>query len=313
MKKKTKDTLIAFLFLLPFMLVFIIFLAYPVIYSLILSLHKVTVYTDLYDIFSDMKFVGFENYVKLILDNKFWWSLVTSLAYGLFTIPTGIFLSLILAVVLNNKFKGNSFFRSSYFLPNVLDVYVVGLIWTLLLAPKYGLIDQFLNNIGIQFFSEKGFLGNPSIALFTIALVMVLKGCGFGMILFLTAIQNIPESVYEAADIDGASWFHKLRFITIPLVKPIIFFMATVGIIGALNTFTEIYAMTNASGGPDFVVKNIPFFIGTTQGATKVSGFYLYQNFNIGKYGYSAAISYLLLIVGLIISMINRKIIGSSE
>ena len=142
---------------------------------------------------------------------------------------------------------------------------------------------------------------------------MQLKGCGFGMILFLTAIQNIPVSVYEAADIDGAGWWHKLRYITVPLVRPIIFFLATVGIIGALNAFTEIYAMTNASGGPDFVVKSIPGFIGTTQGATKVSGFYLFQNFNIGRYGYSAAISYILLVVGLVISLINRKIIGSND
>ncbi len=313
MKKKTRDTLTALIFLIPFLSVFIIFLAYPVLYSFILSLKKVTIYTDLYNVFGDMKFIGFGNYSELFQDAKFWWSLVASLLYGAFSIPAGIFISLLLAVILNNRFRGKSFFRSAFFLPNVLDIYVVGLIWTLLLAPKYGLIDQFLNNIGITYFSEKGFLGNPSLALLTIAIVMVLKGCGFGMILFLTSIQNISESVYEAADIDGAGWWQKLRYITIPLVKPIIFFLATIGVIGALNAFTEIYAMTNASGGPDFVVQHLPFFAGTTQGATKVSGFYLFQNFNVGRYGYSAAISYILLVVGLVISLINRRIIGKTN
>lgn len=312
MKRKTRDSFTAYIYLLPFITVFIIFLAYPVVYSFILSLHKVTIYTDLYNIFSDMKFVGFENYRVLMHDDSFWWSLLMSGAYGLISIPLGIIISLLLAVILNNQFRGKSFFRSAFFLPNVLDAFVVGLIWTLLLAPKYGLVDQFLNGIGITWFSEKGFLGNPSLALITIAVVMVLKGCGFGMILFLTSIQNIPESIYEASEIDGAGWWHQLRYITVPLVKPIIFFLATIGVIAALNAFTEIYAMTNASGGPDFVVKHIPGFIGTTQGATKVSGFYLFQNFNAGKYGYAAAISYILLVVGLLISLINRKIIGKS-
>ncbi|MCK5683191.1 sugar ABC transporter permease [bacterium] len=301
---KRKENLVSYLFLAPFLLVYIVFLAYPVIYSFFLSFHKVSIYTDMFDVFRELKFVGFSNYIQIITkDYNFWWSLVLTFFYAIMTIPAGIFLSLFLAIMLNNKLKGKTFFRAAYFLPNVLDMFVIGTIWVFIYAPTFGIIVRVLNFFGITYFNSTGLLGNPYTALASIGFAMVLKGCGFGMILFLVALQNIPESVYEAAKIDGANWWQELKHITIPLLKPVFLFLIVTGIMAGLNAFTEIYAMTNSSGGPNIVIA------GKTMGATSISGFYLWKQFDFGRYGYAASISYVMLAIALTLTYINFKII----
>ncbi len=302
-KTKSRETLIAFIFLAPFLVIFSIFLVYPIFYSLYLSFRHVAADTDLFNVFSDMRFVGLKNYVTLVKDYHFWWSLLMTFYYALLYIPLLIFTSLILAVLLNNQLKGHSFFRSAYFMPNVLDMFVVGTIWMFLYAPQGGIISQILNFLGIEYFAREGILGNPRTAMLGVVIALVLKNAGFGMILFLAAIQNIPQSVYEAADIDGANNWQKFAKITIPLVRPIILFMVITGMIGALNSFTEIYAMT--SGKPSIVV------FGKTMEATRVTGYYLFRQWDRMNYGYAAAMSYFLLIITLFVSYINAKILKS--
>ncbi|MCD6423080.1 MAG: sugar ABC transporter permease [Elusimicrobia bacterium] len=306
-KGKVKENINSYIFLLPFLIIFLIFLLLPVFYSFYLSLHKVSYSTDLYNIFSDMKFVGFKNYVELMKDSHFWWSLIVTFYYAILTIPATIFLGLILAILLNNKLFGVSFFRSAYFLPNVLDILVVGIIWTFIYSPHYGILSRTLSAIGIETFSKEGVLANARTALPGIALAMVLRGAGFGMILFLAAIQNIPKSIYEAAEIDGAGAWQKLWYVTIPLVKPIILFLVITGTIASLNAFTEIYAMTQ-NGGPFTVT-----FMGEIQGATKLSGYYLFENWQQMRYGYAAAISYVLLIITLIFSLVYARVLRSKK
>jgi ABC-type sugar transport system permease subunit len=254
-----------------------------------------------------MKYVGAGHYIQLLSDIEFWWSLFLTLCYGLLTIPTGIFLSLMLAVLIHNKIKFKNILRSAYFLPNVLDLLVIGIIWILIFSPGYGLVDIFLMKIGIGVIVEDGLLGNPWTCLPAIAAAMVLKGAGFGMILFLTAIQNIPDSVYEAAEIDGASSWQKMRYITIPLVKPIILFMTITGTIACLTAFTEVYAMTTNTGGP-----TVQVFDSSLKSANLV-GYYLYRNFSEGYYGKAAALSFILLAIALLISWINMRILKSEE
>lgn len=302
---KSRETVVALLFLSPFLAVYGTFLVYPIFYSFYLSFRSVSATTDLFNVFSDMKFVGLRNYVNLLKDYHFWWSLLVTFYYAILYIPLLIFTSLILAVLLNNQLKGHSFFRSAYFMPNVLDMFVVGTIWMFLYAPQGGIISQFLNFIGIEYFSREGILGNPRTAMLGVVMALVLKNAGFGMILFLAAIQNIPQSVYEAADIDGANNWQKFVKITIPLVRPIILFMVITGIIGALNSFTEIYAMT--FGKPNVVV------FGKTMEATRVVGYYLFRQWDRMNYGYAAAMSYFLLLITLVISYINAKILKSSH
>lgn len=302
--KTSKDTSVAVGFLSPFMLLFCTFLIFPIFYSLYLSFFGTT--TD-YSL-ANLNFVGFENYKKIMVDYQFWWSLGITFFYGLISIPLGISVSLGLAMLLDNKLFGKSFFRSAFFLPNVLDMLVVGVIWTLIYAPKFGAVARITSWVfgsGEHFFNNPGLLGSPYTALLAVIIAMTLKGAGFGMVLFLAALQNIPIDVYEAADIDGASNWEKFTLITLPLLKPILFFMIITGIIGALNAFTEIYAMT--AGGPQTVIG------GETVGSTSVAGYYLFKQFNSGNYGYAAAISYMLLVITLGITAIQQKLAKKSE
>jgi len=300
-----RDTVTALAFLSPFLIVYAVFLIYPIFYSMYLSFRTVAPDTDMFNIFADMKFVGLKNYITLLKDYHFWWSLAVTFYYAVLYIPLLIFTSLILAVLLNNQLKGHSFFRSAYFMPNVLDMFVVGTIWMFLYAPQGGVITQILNAVGIDYFAREGILGNPRTAMLGVVVALVLKNAGFGMILFLAAIQNISSSVYEAADIDGANNFQKFTKITIPLVKPVILFMVVTGMIGALNSFTEIYAMTQ--GKPNVVV------FGKTMEATRVAGYYLFRQWDRMNYGYAAAMSYILLFITLGVSYINAKVLKSSH
>ena len=298
MTKKLRDNLTAYAFLAPFLVIFLTFLFYPIFYSLYLSFHRVT---DLYDVFGQMKFVGLDNFVRLMHDGQFWWSLLMTLYYGVLVIPLGIIVSLILALLLNNRLPFRSLFRSAYFMPYVLDMFVVGLVWVLIYSPHFGVLNRLFMLFGIDAFLEKGFLGNPLTAMPAVALANVLKGSGFGMVLYLAAMGSISPSLYEAASIDGAGGWQRFRAITFPLLKPVTLFMIIIGVIAALNAFAEIYAMTE--GGPNVEVG------GRALGATWVTGYYLFRTFYVSlKLGYAAAISYVLLILTLIISLVNMRL-----
>lgn len=294
-----------FPFLLPFTAIFLLFLAYPAVYSIYLSFMKASIYTDLTRIFADMTYAGLDNYRQLLHDKQFFWSLLMTMYYGLLTVPAGIGLSLILAAILSNKLPGAHFFRSAFYLPNVLDLFVISVVWTAIYAPTYGVLDQFLKLVGVDKLFENGILADPWWAMPGIAIMVVLKGSGFGMILYLAAIQNIPADVYEAADIDGASKWKQFTNITIPLVKPVTLLLVITGILGSLMAFSEIYAMT--SGRPfETIPKTVPFFGGTTQGTTMLSGYYLFNKFYVSQeYGYAAAISVGLLVISLPLSVIS--------
>ncbi|MDD5090560.1 MAG: sugar ABC transporter permease [Candidatus Wallbacteria bacterium] len=296
--RKLKENSTAFSFLFPFLAVFSLFLIFPIVYSLYLSLCEKSGYS-----IAGLKFVGLKNYQALFKDAEFWWSLLMTFYYALLTIPAGIFLSLMLALLLNNRLPGKLFFRSVFFLPNVLDLLVVGIIWKLLYTSG-GLVVTAMQYLG--FGMEGGILGNPWTALPGIALAMVLKGSGFGMILFLAALQNIPESVFEAAEIDGATGFECFRHITLPLLRPIMLFMIITGTMAALNTFTEIYAMTD-NGGP------VVLFGKHTLGATKLTGYYLFSKWENHQYGYAAAMSYVLLVVTVAISLFNSWLLRRKD
>ncbi len=301
--RTSQDTAVAAGFLSPFMLLFGTFLIFPIFYSFYLSFFGSP--TD-YSL-SNLEFVGLANYKRIITDFQFWWSLGVTALYGVISIPLGICASLALALLLDNKLFGKSFFRSAFFLPNVLDMLVVGVIWTLIYAPKFGALAQITTWLMGEnnFFNTTGLLGSPYTALLAVVIAMVLKGAGFGMVLFLAALQNIPEAVYEAADIDGASEWQKFTKITVPLLRPIIIFMVITGVIGSLNAFTEIYAMT--SGGPQVVMG------GETVGSTSVAGYYLFKQFDSGNYGYAAAISYMLLIITLGITWLQQRIASRND
>ena len=299
------QTLRAAPFILPFMLVFVVFIGWPVFYSLWLSLHRVTIYSDFYNPFGSMEWVGIGNYGKVLADPVFWWSVVLTFGYALLTIAGGMVLSLALALQLRKSSPTFGILRTGFFLPNVFDVFVVGVIWLMLYNPNGGLVTAVLKSItGAE---SVEILSNPWLCLPAIALVMVLKNAGFGMVLFIVSLNNMNQSVFEAADVDGASPWQKLRHITLPLLKPIILFLIITGLVGSLNAFSEIYALTDGNGGPPVKVA------GETLQAARISGFHLYMVFRDFAYGEAAAISFVLLFIALIISAINFKFLSEKD
>lgn len=299
MTQDQREAYSAYLFMAPFLIIFLIFLTFPIFYSFYLSFsEKASGYA-----ITNLKFVGLKNYFRLFSDPQFGWSLLLTACYAAISIPLGIAASLSLALLLHNKLAFKNIFRSAFFLPNVLDMFVVGMIWKLLYTGG-GVLAKAIGTLGIN--ASTGFLGNPWIALPAIAFAMVLKGAGFGMVLFLAALQNIPESLYEAASIDGASAWHRFKHITVPMLKPIFFFMIITGTIGSLNAFTEIYAMTDDAGPYVTIGENV-------LGATKLTGYYLFQKWQHREYGYAAAMSFILLIITLAVSFANKKLLETED
>jgi ABC-type sugar transport system permease subunit len=302
-----QDDIRAFPFLAPFLLVFLVFVGYPLFYSLWLSVHKVTIFSDFYDLFGTMSFVGTENYQRVLTDPIFWWSVLLTLFYAVLTIFPGIALSLALALFLNRKVRGFGLMRSGFFLPNVFDIYVVGVIWLLIYNPSGGLFSWGLHTIGAHDMAQKGVLNNRYLTLPAISLAMVLKNAGFGMILFLTSLNNISSSIFEAAEVDGATGWQKLVHVTIPLLRPIIFFLVITGMVASLNAFAEIYAMTDDTGGTSLEVA------GTTLQSARISGYHLYKVFDASMYGQAAAISFVLLVIAVAVSVFSYKVLSPRD
>ncbi|MBI1291527.1 ABC transporter permease subunit [bacterium] len=300
---KLQDDLKALFFIAPFMIVFMIFIGYPLFYSLWISFHRVTIYSDFYDIFGTMQYVGFSNYTKVLTDASFWWSVALTFVYAALTIFPGMALSLGLAMFLNRKVRGFGLMRSGFFLPNVFDVYVVGVIWLMIYNPRSGPVSALLQYTGLSEYIGTGMLSNPWTTLPAVALAMILKNAGFGMILFLTSLNNMNESIFEAADVDGATPWQKLIHITIPMLRPIIFFLTITGMVGTLNAFSEVYAMTDDTGGTSLTIGGITLKSGA------ISGYYLYKAFAESMYGEAAAISFVLLVIALLISFVSYRVL----
>lgn len=302
-----RQDLAAALYLIPFLIVFVIFIGYPVFHSFWISLHRVTIYSDFYDIFGSMEMVGLDNYRRIMSDPVFWWSVVLTFAYALMTILGGMTLSLALALALRKAKRGFGILRAGFFLPNVFDIFVVGVIWLMLYNPNGGLVSMMLSLGGATEAAQQGVLNNPWLTLPAIAFAMILKNAGFGMILFLVSLANINESIFEAAQVDGASPRQTLFRITLPQLRPIIIFLAITGTVGSLNAFGEIFAMTDATGGSSVQIA------GQTLQSARISAFHLFMRFNESAYGEAAAISFVLLGIALVISWINFKILGGGD
>lgn len=298
----------ATLFLLaPFLFLFFLFLGWPVLYSFGLSFYETTLQTDWYNVFGDMRYTGFKNYLRLFQDPQFYWALMLTFYYVFLTVPLQIFLALGLALLLRPNFRGKNFFRTAFFLPHVLDTFILGSIWLYLLSPQGILVQSLHPILSPDSLLKTGLLNHSWSALPTIAFVMAIKGAGFGMILFLVVLQRIPQEYYESAQLDGASTYDQFRSITLPFLKPMIFFLGTTSSMVSMNAFTEIYAMTNATGGPALQIA------GNTLNSAKIAGYYLFQQFEDGHYGYASAFSYVLFVVAMLLSWSYARLLKLSN
>ncbi|MCB2154561.1 sugar ABC transporter permease [bacterium] len=302
-----KKDLAALPFLLPFMAIFLVYIAWPLVYSFYLSLLRTDIYSSWYDRFGTMRFVGLQNYIEILQDPVFLFSILLTFIYAILTIFPTMALSLFLAITLNRKTKGFGIFRSGFFIPNVFDIYVVGVIWLFLYNPNAGLFVKIADMIGLDSLAQQGFLNNPKLTLPCVALAMVLKNAGFGMILFLTALNNISTSIFEAAEVDGATKWQQLVHVTVPLLRPIILFLSITGMVGTLNAFSEIYAMTDNTGGASIQIA------GHTLQSGRISGYHLFRVFDDSYYGQAAAISFVLLAIALVIAYFNFKFLSPKE
>lgn len=277
---KKSNTMWICLFLLPSLIGFLVFIIYPVFYSLGVSLTE-------WDLINPMKFIGLKNYETLLNDPKFWNSLKNTFLFIIGYLPSVMIIGLLVALVLNSKIKLKSLFRGLYFLPVVTSWVAVSLVWKWLFNPKFGLINYFLSIIGVN---GPNWLNDPKTAMAAIIITSVWKDIGFIMVLYLGGLQNISPSLYEAADIDGAGSWHQFWKITLPMLKSTTFFVSMISLINSFQVFDQVNIMTE--GGPG--------------DATTVLVQNIYNSaFKYSEMGYAAAMSWVLFLIILIVSLVQ--------
>lgn len=244
-----KERIYGYLFILPPVLGLLIFTFFPVVYSFYGSL------TD-WDGLGGMNFIGFDNFIDVFSDELFYKAAFNTLFYML-GIPIGIVLALLLALGLNRKILGTTTFRVIYYIPVISSLAAISILWNWAYNGDFGLVNQFLALFGID---GPNWLMNKHSIKPAIILMSVWKGLGYTMLLYLAALQSVPRTYYEAAELDGASGFKSFRHITWPMVKPVTFFIVVTNIIGGSQIFTEINIMT-PKGGTEFSSASVVFYI----------------------------------------------------
>lgn len=284
---KQKYDNIAYLLILPSYLVFFVLVFVPICATIVLS------FTD-YDL-NTASFVGLKNYIALFSDKVFLSSIWHTIYFALLTIIPTIVLSLLLAVALNKKVRGQGFFRTMFYLPHILSMVAISLSWGYLYNTQAGILNRILEAIGL---SPVSWLTDPKVAMISVAIMSVWSSLGYNSLLFLAGLQNIPNHLYEAAEIDGANAVQRFFRITIPMLKPTTFFIFVMCCIHSFEVFGQVFILTG--GGPNDATTTIAHQI-------YLNGFEYY------KMGYASAQAVFLLIFILILTVINLKSGGGTD
>jgi multiple sugar transport system permease protein len=282
--RSRRQLIIGLLFVSPWVIGFLIFGLYPIVISFYYSLTQ-------YDVLRIPQYIGFRNYKNLLFDdNYFWVSIWNTLYYTILRVPLSIAGSLLLAVLVNNAVKGVKIFRTIYFIPSIVTGVVLSVLWLWMLNPQYGLINSFLAYFGIQ---GPLWLLDPDWSKLSLVLMSLWSIGGGRMLVFLAALQGIPQHLYEAVDIDGGGWWSKFRNVTVPMLSPLIFLWTILEVIFSLQVFVEAYVMTK--GGP--------------LNSTLFYNLYLYNRaFEDFDMGYASALAWLLLVFTLVITFIQIRL-----
>ena len=279
-RNRTREAAGGYLFALPWLVGLSIFVFYPFIANIFYS------FTE-YNIIESPVWVGIDNYRVLMHDSLFWKSLSNTIYYSA-VVPLQLIIALLLALLLNQKVKGQRYFRTFFYLPVLVPLVASSVLWKWMLSPNYGLVNSLLYKVGINgpgWFASESW-SKPALIL------MGTWTVGGAMIIFLATLQDIPEVLYEAAEIDGATTFKKTFHITLPLLTPAIFFNLIMGIIGSFQVFTQAYIITE--GGPMY---STTFYV-----------LYLYNNaFKFFRMGRASAMALILFIVIFIITLFIVK------
>ena len=283
-----KDMRDGLLFSLPFLIVYIAFMIYPLLYGLFISFFK-------WDILSTAKFIGLENYITLFSDEKFYSSLWHTLQFVLITTPSLLVVGFIMALAVTGTSPLRGIMENVFFFPYIFSMTVVSTLWAWLMQKDFGVFNQTLMALGKNPIS---WLTNDVYAMYSVSLTTLWWTAGFNMVLFSAGIKQIPKEIFESASIDGANWWQKIRHITIPLVSSTTVLCLILQIIASFNVFGQVYVMTG--GGP--------------HGTTRVLVQYIYETgFKYYKMGYSAAMSYILFAIILIISLTQYSLLGKKD
>lgn len=276
--------LLPYLLVSPYLIFVAVFVVFPVLFCLFLTFNK-------WNIISSMSFIGIDNYSRLFHDRLFWKAIGNTLKFLLLHIPLQLVISLFLAYLLNQQIKAASFFRSAFFMPVIVSGVVVTILWQQLLGYDSGLINRLLGHRGI---AKIGWLVNPDIAIYSIAVMATWKNLGLYVILFLVGLQTVPTQYYEAAKMEGANRWQQFYHITLPMINPTIFMVVILSTIGGFSLFIEPYIMTG--GGP----------LNTTLSAV----LYIYkQAFQYYNMGYSATLGFFYALMIMTVVVLQKKLI----
>ena len=278
----------AYLMLIPALIILGIFVFYPIVSAGYLSLTS-------WDGFNPEKpFVGLSNYIRLAEDKEFWNSLLVTVIYAFGVSVLSVISGLFFALLLDAPLRGRGIYRTIYFLPVVTSSVAIAIVWKYMLDYS-GLINTWLGKIGI---AGPDWLQNRWLALLALTLLTVWKNLGFNIVLYLTALQSLPKAVFEASEIDGANKLKQVRFIVVPLLRPMTFFVIVQALINSFQAFDLVYVFTE--GGP--------------RGGTDVLGMMMYrQAFRLGDFGHGTAISLVTLVLVLLVTLVQWKLKGSDE
>lgn len=279
-----RKKILPYLLISPYVVHFIMFVAFPVGFSIVLTFHK-------WNIISPMEFTGLNNYLRLFNDKTFLKSMGNTIIFLLIHIPLQIIFALFLAEILNQKIKLRGVFRGAFFLPVIVSGVVVTILWQQLYGYDTGLLNRLLVGIGL---GKIGWLTDPDIAMASIAVMATWKNVGLYIVLFLVGLQTVPTQYYEAADLEGATHLQKFFKITLPMINPTIFMVMILSTIGGFSLFIEPYIMTG--GGP----------LNSTVSAV----LYIYkQGFFYYHMGYAATLGLFFAFIILAVIMIQKKFI----
>jgi multiple sugar transport system permease protein len=288
-EQEGQDNLTGYLFIAPSLLVLGIFVVLPILYAVFLSLQKVQLLGGI-----DYEFVGVRNFARLWEDDRVWIALRNTAEYVAIVVPAQTLLALLLAVTLNAGIKGKNLWRIIYFLPTITSSAVLTLIFMWIYNTN-GLLNRFLAAIALPTYN---WLGDPAVALKGIMLMNIWSTAPFFMVIYLAALQDIPQSLYEAAKIDGANAGEQFLLITLPLLQPVTFFVMAMGIIGTFQLFDQSYIFSSGSGGPNNATLTLVLLIYQ----------YVFRDLQMG---YAAAIAFLLAAVIISITLLQQRLFRS--
>lgn len=278
---RLKENITAWLFLLPSLIFLVIFTLYPIIKTIYLSMFQVDLLT------TDPLYVGLDNFKLMLEDETFRKAFINNIWFAIGTVPISLMLGLGMAILVNRTFKGSSFVRTFFFYPTVIPMVAVAFIWLFFYTPEYGLINSLLGLFGAE---ELNLLGSSETALLSIIVMVIWKEAGFFMIFYLAALQNVPQDLYEASYMDGASKWYQFRRITFPLLMPTTLFSFIIATTNAFKTVDQLVVMTQ--GGPD--------------NATNLLLYYIYESaFRFMDYGMASTVTVVVLLLMTIIAAVQ--------